>query len=129
MKDPDLRHVTRWLLGFVGLLLFAVGVLVGQQAQRSKFDKYLQSTNVTAMQLALISANLDIIRQSTSSEIGVGVPEVYYDAKTGSLSAAAIVTDELTKKPVAQVRGTILGLSDLWLNDIQRYMPDVPKRT
>src|SRR5579863_2928636 len=101
--------------------------MVGQQAQRSKFDKYLQSTNVTAMQLALISANLDIIRQSTSSEIGVGVPEVYYDPKTRSLSAAAIVTDELTKKPVAQVRGTLLGLAGLWLNDVQRYMPDVSK--
>ncbi len=117
----------RWSLGVFGALLFAVGVLVGQQTQRSKFDKYLQPRTVTDMQLALIDAQLDRIRDATPYESGVRVPEIYYDAKTRSVRAFTLVSDELTKQPLTKVRGTLVLKAYGTLGDIQGRIPEVSK--
>jgi hypothetical protein len=37
-----MRNTIWLLLAVIGVLVFGVGVLVGQQAQRSKFDTYLR---------------------------------------------------------------------------------------
>jgi hypothetical protein len=128
MKDANWRHATGFLLGLVGVLLFTVGVLVGQQAQRSKLGKYLQPTTVTAMQLALINANLDIIRSNVGAEDGVHVAEVYYDAATRSVRGFAVVNEELTRQPVAKVRERLLLKAYSAISDTQRQIPEVSEK-
>ena len=65
------------LLALVFVLTTAVGVLVRQQIQRSKFEKYLQPTNVTSMQLGVLEANLELVRDSVPSSTvpGIGIPD------------------------------------------------------
>ena len=84
----------RLSLVFTGALLFAVGVIVGQQAQRSKFDRYLRPASVTAMEVAMLKANIGVIRSSMSLD----VPTIYYDQSCSCFTAHATVTSELTKK-------------------------------
>jgi hypothetical protein len=127
MKNADTRHVTRLLLGAIGVLLFAVGILVGQQTQRSKLDKYLQPTSVTSMQLALIDAQLDRIRDTMGNESGIRVPEIYYDAKTHSIRAYTLVFDELTKQPLAKARQTLFARAAATFFDVQVRIPEVSK--
>jgi hypothetical protein len=91
---------------FIGLLLFAVGLLVGQQVQRSKFEKYLQPTTVTSMQLKLIQANLDLVRGWVPvSEDGIDVPRVDYSPSCKCFEAQAMLLHgDLMKKPLDSVR-------------------------
>lgn len=58
-QEPRAGKMTktlRWLLTLVGLLLFALGLVVGQQIQRSKYDKYLRPANVVPMDISLLRA-------------------------------------------------------------------------
>jgi hypothetical protein len=91
---------------FIGLLLFAVGLLVGEQVQRSKFDRYLQPTTATSMQIKLIQANLDVIRASVpASDDGITAPTVHYEPQCKCFEATATVLhDDLMKRPLEGVR-------------------------
>ena len=124
-----MRNSTGNLVVLVGLLVFAIGVVVGQQTHRSKFDKYLQTGSVTSMQLAMLYTNVEMIRDQLpiGGEVGVGTPEIYYNERAGSFTAFVNVTDQLTNKPVTQVRGMLLGLADIWLKDLQRSIPEASK--
>jgi len=59
--------------------MFAVGALVGQQAQRSKFDTYL-ARSVSDLQLQLIDIDVELIRDHLQAVDGFFVPAVGYDA-------------------------------------------------
>jgi hypothetical protein len=61
------------LLLLIGVLLFAVGLLLGEQIRHAKFDKYLRRTAVKAMETALIRANIGVI----SHFLPAKVPTVY----------------------------------------------------
>jgi hypothetical protein len=65
----------RLLLGLIGILLFTVGLLVGQQMRHSKFDKYMRPANVSEMDIAMIQANLDLIQSSMPSTQGIELPK------------------------------------------------------
>lgn len=121
---------TRFQLMLVGVLVFTIGILVGQQTQRSKFDKYLQPGTVTFMQFATLSAEVEAIRDHfPNDDSGIGVPEFGFDPATHSFTAYVLVNDDLTKKPIARVRPILLGVAEFWLNHIQRYIPEVSKET
>lgn len=59
----------------IAVLLFIVGVLVGQRGGRSKFDKYTQSSSVTQMQVSILQANVRVLK----SYLPLEVPQIYYD--------------------------------------------------
>jgi hypothetical protein len=99
-----MTRLVQLLLVVVGVLLFAVGVLVGQQTQRSKFDKYLQPGPVTEMRLRLLEAKLDLTGFSTP---GLWGPSVDYDPSCGCFNAAETVDDDLMKNAISDVRRTL----------------------
>jgi hypothetical protein len=112
---------------FVGLLLFAVGLLVGQQIQRSKFEKYLQSTAVTSMQLKLMQANLNVIRASVPvSESGMDVPRVDYEPSCRCFEAqATLVRDDLMKRPLDGVRLALMLPAVLTRYQLKAEFPEI----
>jgi len=54
----------------ISLLIFATGFLAGQQYKHSKFDKYLRPTTATAMDVAILQANVDLLADNVSSGMG-----------------------------------------------------------
>lgn len=93
----------RLLLMLVGVLLFVVGLLVGQEAHRSKFEKYLRPINVTQMQFALLEANIGVIRRYLSGS-ETGTPIIEYDPSCMCFWSTTLVSTELMKKPLEEVR-------------------------
>jgi hypothetical protein len=115
---------------FLGLgVAFCIGVLLGQPGQRSKLTKYLQPGTGTAMQIATLSAEVDMIRAGLpiSGDTGLGPPQVSFDQKSFTFNIDTLVTDELLKKPVSQVRAILLAFSETWLKDVQSYIPEASK--
>src|SRR6266852_5572137 len=94
---------TRWLLGLGGLLLFALGLLLGQQIQRSKFEKYLRPATVAPMELSLLRANLDLVKSFTPAGQIEGLfeaPTIFFDSSCACFVARAVVTTDLMKSPL-----------------------------
>ncbi len=97
----------RLLLLLIGVLLFAVGLLLGQQVPRSKFDKYLRPNAVTRMEIGVLRANIEAIR----GFMEFGVPTIYYDPSCACFTASAEITSDLMKKPLDQVRARLTFLA------------------
>jgi hypothetical protein len=113
----------RWFLA-LGLFLFVVGVLVGQQAQHSKFDKYLRATNASQMQIAVLEVNMDVLRAYLPFE----VPRIYYDSACSCFAAHATVTNELTKKPFDELRGHLTALVETARSQLSLEIPETSER-
>lgn len=60
-------------------VVFASGVVVGQRRSASKFEKYFQPTTVSAMDFAMLQANIDLIREYVRDANGISIPKVVYD--------------------------------------------------
>jgi hypothetical protein len=109
----------QWLL-VLGSFLFAVGVLVGQQAQRSRFDKYLRAVNVSQMQIAVLETNMGVLRTFLPFE----VPKVYYDPSCSCVGAQATITSDETKKPFDELRAHLNALVETTLSQILSEVPE-----
>jgi hypothetical protein len=108
---PKMTRSTSLLLALVFVLTMAVSVLVGQQMQRSKFEKYLQPTTVTPMQLGVLEVNLELIRDSvpSTSMSGIGIPTMDYEPSCRCFVATATVFDaDLMKKPFSEMHNTLM---------------------
>jgi len=112
-----MTRTVRWLLVLVGMLLFVLGLLLGQQIQRSKFDKYLRPATVAPMEISLLRANLDLVRSFTpvASQIAglFDVPIISFDSSCVCFAARALVTTDFMKAPLDQVRGKIMATVQL----------------
>ena len=83
-------------------LLFTLGVLVGQDVGGPIFlSKYLRSGPMLRMELAMVQANLDIIRDRAGFSSGTLMPGVSYDASCRCFKGYAVVGSELMKKTLA----------------------------
>jgi hypothetical protein len=125
-----MTHTLRWLLVLGGLLLFALGLLLGQQMQRSKFERYLLPTAVAPMDLSLLRANLDLVRSFTPVGQIDGlfeVPILFYDSSCTCFSAHVTVTTDLMKSPLDQVRGKMMATVMLARRSLQFEFPEVPR--
>lgn len=97
----------RFSLMLIGVLLFVVGFLFGQQIQRSKFERYLRPGAVTPMEIGVLRANLEAIRGFMEFE----VPIISYDPSCPCFVARATITSDLMKKPLDQVRARLMFLA------------------
>lgn len=117
-----MTRTVRLLLVFIGVLLFAIGVLLGQQNQRSKFARYLQPESVTAMDMGLLRANIESLMDLASPG---GFPRIRYQASCQCFWANGIVSDELMKQPLDQVRGELMVRAGLARANLVLQFPDM----
>ena len=90
-------------------LLFTLGVLVGQQANGPAFlGKYLRPAPVAPIQVALIEANLQIIRSRTDYSNGIAMPSIAYDGNCRCFHGWAPISSSLSKEPIDKVREALL---------------------
>jgi uncharacterized protein YneF (UPF0154 family) len=113
----------RLLLVLVGGLLFVVGVLVGQQVRHSKFEKYLRPATSNPMDVAVVEANLHVIR----SFMQLDVPVLFYDSSCGCFIAHSVVTSELTKQPLDEVRRALMVNAILARRALEMRFPELSK--
>ena len=113
----------RLLLALVGLLLFAVGLLLGQQIAHSKFEKYLRPAGVTPMDLAVLRANVDAVRSFVSFE----VPTIYYNWSCTCFVAHATITSELMKEPLDQLRTRLMATAQTARSALEVEFPELYK--
>lgn len=118
-----MTRIFRLLLVFIGALLFAIGALIGQQSQRSKFDQYLRPASVTPMDIALLKANVGVVRSFMSLE----VPTIYYDQSCPCFTAHATITSELTKEPLDKLRVRLIGIAATTRRALVFEFPEVSK--
>ncbi len=118
-----MTKTVRWLLVFIGVLLFAVGLLVGQQTRPSKFQKYLRPAEMSSMDLALLRVNIEIVRDNLTFE----VPRVHYDSSCTCFVAHSTVTSDLTKQPLDEVRGRLMALAAIARRDLALEFPELSK--
>jgi hypothetical protein len=107
----------------LGMVLFVVGVLVGQQIRRSKFEKYLRPATATTMDVAVLRANLEVIRGS----MALDTPRIYYDSSRSCFVAHAVVTSELTKKPLEEVRTRLRILAAMARHALETEFQEMSK--
>jgi hypothetical protein len=105
--DPVI-DLKRWLVSgaSIAVLLFFVGVAVGQRIQSSRFDPYLTSTPKT-MELAVLAANVGVMKDLLNDQVfstGIEVPTITYDTKTKKLRARAVVNRNLVQQPVQKMK-------------------------
>src|SRR5579859_7874274 len=115
----DMTKTFRLLLVLIGVLLFAVGLLLGQQMQRSKFDKYLRPGTVTQMDLLMLNANIGALSSFLSGAIGrlttvpntqTYAPTLFFRPACTCFEAYAPIPRGLMKQPLDQVREKLLDL-------------------
>lgn len=98
--------MVRWLSPFVfGALLFTAGLIVGQTAHHSKFDRYLHPVEVTQMDPLVARANINVTR----AYIEPYIPTIEYDLACNCFSADSIVSIDLMNHPLDKLRGELLG--------------------
>jgi hypothetical protein len=89
--------------GLSGMLIFVIGLLLGQQSNGSKFDKYLRPYSVTAMQMVMIDVNMELIRNHSD------VATIYYDPACSCLAGSEIVPPDAMKRPFEELRHRLLA--------------------
>jgi len=114
-------------------LLFTLGMLVGQQANGPAFlGKYLRPAPVKPIQLALIEANLQIIRSRADYSNGIAMPSVAYDGNCRCFNGWAAISTSLSKGPIDKVREALLFcVIDTYvaLRSSVPELPEDPKNT
>jgi hypothetical protein len=110
----------------VSSLIFIGGFLAGQQ--RSKFDGYLHPVSVTKMDIAVIQAQLDIIRSLSQSNDGLGMPTVSYDQACHCfVSSVMIIGDEFMKQSLEQVQSKMIMRAGAAYVGIRSSVPELSK--
>jgi hypothetical protein len=100
--------------------------VVGQQSQRSKFEKYLRPGTVTTMDIGLLKANIETVRDLASPG---GFPRISYDASCPCFSATAFISGELMKKPLNEIRSDLMILAGLARVDLRVEFPEMSELT
>lgn len=110
----------------ISLLIFVTGFLTGQQYKHSKFDKYLRPTTATAMDIAMIQANLNLISDGASSGVdGIELPKIYFDPSCGCISATAIVHPDLMKRSIDELRGKLTAIVITTRMTVKEWIPEL----
>jgi hypothetical protein len=109
-------------------LLFTLGVLVGQDASGPPFlGKYLRTGGVLQMQVALMNANLDIVRERAGFSSGTLTPSVSFDDSCRCFRGYAFVGSEFMKKPLTDVRNALLGVTVSTYLSLRWAIPEMPE--
>jgi hypothetical protein len=93
------KTVRAWLV-LIGVLLFAVGLLVGQQTQRSKYQKYFRPANLTVMDFATLRTEIDMLEAHSTEH----VPSIWWDGLHARFVARVTVTSAELKQPLDELR-------------------------
>jgi hypothetical protein len=113
----------RLLLVLIGGLLFAVGLLLGQQIGRSKFERYLHPSTATPMDVAVLRANINVVR----SFMALDVPAIYYDSSCACFTAHATITSDLMKEPLDTVRSKLMSIARIARRNVEAEFPELSK--
>ena len=112
-RNSNVSRSVRCLFAVICVLVFIAGVLVGQQAKRSKFEKYLGPAPLAELRLSLLEANSEIVRELSSMDQGYQIPSVSYDVASACFVATTIVSPDFMKQPLETVR------TKLWILVVQ----------
>jgi hypothetical protein len=110
----------RFVLLLIGVLLFAIGLLLGQQAKRSKYERYLRET-ATQMDIAVLRANIQVLRVFMPPE----TPTIYYEPSCPCVMARSTMPSEWAKEPLDKVRAKLMGLAITALWALPREFPEL----
>ena len=113
----------RLFLLLIGGLLFVVGLLLGQQIRRTKFEKYLRPAATVPMDVAVLRANVDVIR----SFMQFDVPTIHYDWVCACFVAHSVVTSELMEDPLDKVRTTLMANAEIARRALETEFPELSK--
>jgi hypothetical protein len=105
-------------------LLSALGITLGQRQAASRFDKYLRPASISAMDYAVLRANVDLIRPGGLFYIGVPTPTISYNP-VRDLFDAAVFYDKIGDQPVGVARARIENLAKNVLYVLRQYVPEV----
>jgi len=109
----------RFLLVLIGVLLFASGLFLGQQTKRSRFEKYLRPGSITPMEIAVLKANIEVVRSMISD-----APKIYYDSSCACFLARVTITSDWTKEPIDKVRARFMQVAGTALFALFAESPD-----
>jgi len=89
----------RALLILCGVLLFAVGLLVGQQIQHSRYQKYFRPANPTVMDFATLRTEMNMLESGSER-----VPSIWWDGFHAHFVARSSVKRAEMKQPLDELR-------------------------
>jgi hypothetical protein len=118
-----MRLTFRLLLVVIAGIVFIVGLLLGQQTQRSKFERYLRPATVTPMDVAVLRTNIEVVK----SFMQLDVPTIYYSSSCKCFTAHTIVTSELAKQPLDEVRRTLMARATIARRALAIEFPEMSK--
>jgi hypothetical protein len=119
-----MTKTVRALLVLIGALLFAVGLLVGQKTQISKYQKYFRTGTISEMDFAVLQANLEIVRRHMLPQ---EVPTVEWKGSCGCFVAGWVVTSAFMKSPLDEVRASFLGKALVVRQVLEEEFPELSK--
>ena len=108
----------------MGVLLFTVGLLLGQQARVSKFEKYLHPVTTSPMDLALLRVNLEIVREKMNM---TEVPTVAYYPSCACFKGRAVLPSGFMKQSLDEARGHLLSLAIIARGAVEWEFSEVSK--
>lgn len=118
----EIRIKVRSLLMLGGALIFGVGMLIGQQ--RSRFDRYLR-TGATKMDIAVVRANLEIIRLHTYQKLLSTAPSIDYYEDCACFRGQMMISSEDLKEPEEVLRLGMLGSATAAYGSLYGEIPDL----
>jgi hypothetical protein len=117
----------RTLLVLLSLFLFAAGFIAGQQTRRLKFEKYLRPTAVTMMDLSVLRANIDIIRDHISWDDPV--PQVFFDSSCSCFSSFVTISGEMMRLPLEELKSKLMIIALRARHDLKQWVPELADPT
>jgi hypothetical protein len=106
------------------MLTLASGIVVGQKQTASKFERYLHPASISAMDLAVLRANVDLIRPGGLTLVGEPVPTVSYSSERDEVDATVFWHD-IGKHPLDRARSEIKMTAKDVLYNLRKYIPEV----
>lgn len=108
------------------IVFFIAGILVGQRTH-SKFEKYIQPSVPSAMDIITLEANVDEIRQSIAMEPGEGItiPEVFYDLKSEKFKASAFILPDFEKASLEDIKARITTRYYGMYESLKSFVPEL----
>lgn len=123
MKERALTP-SRVVLASVGLLTLVSGISNGERKAVTGIARFIeQPADVLTVQL--LRAEIQMIEKLMPFSHGVGAPSVSYDAKRKKLVASFIVTEDLTKQPVDDVKLHLMSGWGSAVGSVQTFLPEV----
>jgi hypothetical protein len=99
---------------------------VGQKKSGSKFERYLQPASISAMDFAVLRANVDLKRSGSGALTYVGepTPTVSFNPDRNEI-AATVFVDGIGKEPLDKARSQITFIAKDALHALRRYVPEL----